>query len=235
MSNKTTIDRSLESRTALVDCAPLLIAVIPFGAVFGAIARKEGLTLLEIMFASATIFAGAAQYAMLELWGQNVPASLIILTVFAINFRHVLYSAAIGRRFSLFSPIQKFLGFLLLVDMTYAAAEARARTNPITPTYFFVYGILVYSTWMFSNFLGALSGPLIPDPSVFALDFILPLYFVVLVLAFRTSDNFLSIVITSAIASILIYLWIGSPWHITLGAFAGLALAALRGKGKKDV
>ena len=217
-----------EFRSGIIDCLPLLLAVIPFGAVFGALGRRAGLSILDIMIASGTIFAGASQYAMLELWSQGVSPFLIILTVFAINFRHVLYSASLGRRLIGFSRFQKFISFLLLVDITYAASEFRVRTHILTPTYYITYGVLLYVVWILSNFAGAISGSLIPDPSILGLDFILPLYFLVLVLSFRGASGFLSVAFASAISSILVFLLLGSPWHITLGAFAGLIVAAFR-------
>ena len=63
------------------DVLPIIVAVFPFGGVFGALAIEQGLTLFEIGLASATIYAGASQYAMLDLLGKNVPAWSIVMGV----------------------------------------------------------------------------------------------------------------------------------------------------------
>jgi predicted branched-subunit amino acid permease len=38
---------------------------------------------------SAFVFAGAAQFAALELWGAQVSIITLVVTVFAINARHL--------------------------------------------------------------------------------------------------------------------------------------------------
>ena len=65
---------------------PILPAIFPFGGVFGALAVEQGLSSGEVFLASMTIFAGASQYAMLDLMGQNVPAWSIVLAVFCRQF-----------------------------------------------------------------------------------------------------------------------------------------------------
>lgn len=220
-----------EVKDGLRDAAPVLAAVVPFAAVFGALAIERGLTLGELVLASATIFAGASQYAMLDLMGQRVPPYLIVLTVFAINFRHVLYSAAIGRKLLAFNPVQKVVAFFFLVDPLYASAEARSAQRAIRPAYFFSYAAVIYCVWMASNLVGALFGALIDDPSAFGFDFILPIYFIGLVMGFRKQPSFLPVLAISILASLIAYHFLGSPWHITLGGGAGLLLAALLSKG----
>ena len=216
------------------DVLPIIVAVFPFGGVFGALAIEQGLSLFEIGLASATIYAGASQYAMLDLLGKNVPAWSTVLTVFAINFRHVLYSASIGRRLVSFSPLQKVLAFFLLVDIQYAAAEKRTFTHPLRPAYYFAYAAVLYSSWMLSNFLGAAFGALIDNPAAFGLDFILPLYFTGMVAGFYGRPNFLPIMVTSAAVSLLAYFTIGSPWHISIGGVAGLIMAAVLSKPREE-
>ncbi|MEP1208863.1 MAG: AzlC family ABC transporter permease [Rhizobiaceae bacterium] len=217
------------------DVLPVTPAVVPFAGVFGALAIEQGLSLGELALASATIYAGASQYAMLDLLGQGVPAWSIVLAVFAINFRHLLYSASLGRRLQSFTRWQKVLAFFLLVDPLFASAETRAPTHGVRPAYYFAYGTLLYATWMVSNFIGALFGSLIDDPAAFGLDFILPLYFTGLVVGFHKRPNFLPVLVVSVTASLAVFFTIGSPWHISIGGLAGLLAAALLSKPKAEV
>ena len=219
-----------EALDGIRDCLPITVAVIPFGAVFGALAVEQGFSLGEVALTSMTIYAGASQYAMLDLLGQGVPAWSIVLAVFAINFRHVLYSAAIGRRLSGFSTWQKPLAFFMLVDIQFAAAEARALTRSIRPAYYFAYAAVLYSFWMGGNMLGALFGRLIENPATYGFDFILPLYFTGMVMGFHKRPNFLPIMVVSACVSLAAWFTIGSPWHISVGGVAGLLLAAVLSK-----
>lgn len=56
---------------------------------------------------------------------------------------------------------------------------------------------------------------------------LLPLYFLGIVIGFRKRDNFLPVVAASAVAAVVAYRYVGSPWHVSIGALAGVALAAL--------
>jgi len=212
------------------DALPILIAVAPFSAVFGAVAISNGFSFAELMLTSASIYAVASQYVMVDLISQEVPAWSVMLSVFAINFRHVLYSASIGRHMQAFSLVQKTVAFFLLVDPQYAASEARRNKTTLRPAYYFAYAITVYTTWMVANALGAIFGTLISHPEKLGIDFILPIYFMGLVAGFHQRPQFFLVLLVSCLASWLSYFTLGSPWHITLGGIAGLITAALTAK-----
>ena len=114
-----------EVRAGLRQVLPVLVAVWPFGMVYGAIAVDAGLTVGQTVGFSATVYGGASQFVAIEMIGIGSPVLVVALSVFALNFRHVLYSASIGRRLTLFSPVQKAAAFFLLTDPTFASAEAK--------------------------------------------------------------------------------------------------------------
>ncbi len=222
--------RSQDIKDGIRDVLPILPAIFPFGGVFGALAVEQGLSSGEVFLASMTIFAGASQYAMLDLMGQNVPAWSIVLAVFAVNFRHVLYSASLARKLAQFKPWQRWVGMFLLVDPQFATADTRAATHGLRPAYFFASGLLLYSNWLFSNAVGAQFGALLENPADYGLDFILPIYFAGLVMGFHKRPRFLPILLISTAVSLVTYHTIGSPWHISIGGVAGLILAAILSK-----
>lgn len=223
-----------EFAASVRDTLPVLFAMAPFAALFGALSAEQGFSLFETLLTSGTIIAGASQFGMLELLGQQVPWWTIVLTVFAINFRHVLYSASIGRKFGRFSTLQKGVAFFVLTDPTYAAAEARARAQVLTPRYFFYYSSIIYSVWMGFNLLGAVFGNLIKNPAAYGIDFILPVYFVGLVMAFKGAKNFVPILVAAVIVSLIAWSIIGAPWHISIGGLVGMTLAAALSKPKNE-
>ena len=172
---------------------------------------------------------------MIDLMGQGVPAWAIVLTVFAINFRHLLYSASLGRRLGAFAGWQKALAFFFLVDPQFASSETRAFKRGLRPAYYFAYATVLYSTWLVSNWIGALFGALIENPGAFGLDFVLPLYFTGLVVGFHHRPNFLLVLVVSVAASLGVWFTLGSPWHISLGGVAGLLVAAAMSKPEEEV
>jgi len=206
---------------------PVVLSSAPFGLLFGALAVDNGFTVGEAVLMSAAVYAGASQMVGLDLFGQKVAPWLIALSIFAVNFRHVLYSAAVGRRVPHWASAQRAFGFFFLVDPQYAEAERKAENGEnVTFAWFMGMAAPIYVFWVAEAWIGARFGSLIPNTYALGLDFLLPIYFFGLVLSFRTRPLWLPIVATSAVASIVAFETIGSPWHVTVGAIAGMALAA---------
>src|SRR5687768_14680385 len=70
-----------------------LVATLVFGVAYGAATAAAGFSPAFAAVTSATVFAGTAQYAALELWRSPLPVLAILITVFAINARHVALGA----------------------------------------------------------------------------------------------------------------------------------------------
>jgi len=207
----------------------ILPAIAPFGMLYGALAINAGFEPWQAWLASATIYAGASQYLMLEMLGQSLSPPAILLAMLAINFRHVLYSAALGRHLGQFSRVQKALAFGLMVDPVFAAGEQRARrTGTLGTRWYFGYALAVYAVWMLFNVLGTTFGALVPDPASWGLDYVLPLYFLGLLMGFRASAGFAPVLGAAVLGSIGMHLTLGAPWHILGGSLAGLAVAVWR-------
>lgn len=207
---------------------PVILAAAPFGVLFGALAVDNGLSVGEAVFFSATVFAGASQMVGIELFGNHVVPWLIVFSIFAVNFRHVLYSASIGRHFGTMTTTQKALAFFLLVDPLYAAAENRVEKKlPLTFPWYMGIGLPIYVGWVGEAWIGAIFGGLIPDPEKFGIDFLLPIYFLGILLGFRKRPNWLPVVLASGIGSIIAFKFVGSPWHVSLGAVVGIVVAVL--------
>lgn len=66
-----------------------------FGVAFGLAAAQTGLDNSASLLMSALVFAGASQFGALDLWGAQVPVVPLIVTVFAINARHLLMGATL--------------------------------------------------------------------------------------------------------------------------------------------
>jgi predicted branched-subunit amino acid permease len=217
---------------------PVVVASAPFGLLFGALAVENGFSVFEAVLMSATIYGGASQMVGIELFGQKVAPWLVVLSIFAVNFRHILYSAVVGRRISHWPLARQAFAFFFLVDPQYAEAETKGeRGEEITFAWYMGMALPIYVCWTAEAWIGATFGNMIPNPQALGLDFLLPIYFLGLVISFRNRPLWLPIVVASAVASVLAYKTIGSPWHVSVGAIAGILLAAAmpgRANGKKS-
>jgi 4-azaleucine resistance transporter AzlC len=214
----------------LADVLPILIATLPFGMVYGALAAKEGLSLVESMAMSGLVFAGASQFVAVELWADPLPLLAIFLSVLAVNLRHVLYSAAIARRLEHWSPAERFFGFFFLTDPTFALVELRGAER-LSVAYYLGISLPLYANWLAATLVGALFGELIRRPEAIGFDFVATAYFIFLVVGFRARPNASIVIAASAAGSLAAWFAFGSPWHYAGGALAGVAAAtALAGR-----
>lgn len=208
--------------------AIIAISSAPFAILFGAVAVDNGLSVLDAAVMSATVYAGASQLVGIELFGHHVAPWLIVLSIFAVNFRHILYSAALTRFISHFSPIQRFFTFFLLTDPQFAESVKRGEDGRgVSFEWYLGFGLSIYFPWLFFSGVGAWFGSMIGDPRTLAIDVLLPTYFMGLVLAFRQRTGFYPVVFASTLGSIAAYHLVGSPWHVSIGAAVGVAVAAL--------
>ena len=222
---------SPEFLRGLRDILPIIVATIPFGMVFGALAANKELSFAEGVLMSGAVYGGASQFVALEFWAHPLPFWTILLSALAVNLRHVLYSAALGRRMNQWSPLERYFGFALLTDPVFALAEQRGGER-LSVTYYFGLAVPLYLNWLITTALGFIVGNLIGRPETFGLDFVVTAYFMFLVVGYRTRPNALPIIGASAAAALLAYILFGPPWHFTGGAVVGMGIAALLAKPK---
>ena len=215
----------------LRDILPIIIAVIPFGLVFGALAVKEGLSVFESVLMSGAVYGGASQFVVLEMWTDPLPFWTILMSALAVNLRHVLYSASLGRKMAHWPPATRYGGLALMTDPIFALSDLHGGPR-LSAAYYFGLSVPLYLSWIVTTAAGAILGNLIRRPEAIGLDFVATAYFLVLVLSFRKRPNAPTVIAASAVAALAAYLAFGSPWHFAAGALAGMATAALLAKPK---
>jgi 4-azaleucine resistance transporter AzlC len=159
----------------------ILLGVIPFGLIYGALALQAGLSPAEAQGMSSIVFAGSAQFMMAQLFSASAPGIVIILITVVMNLRHALYSASLAPYLSyLARPARTALAYLL-TDEAYAVSISRFRRvddGAIRHWYFFGAGITLWTSWQISTALGIFLGARIP--AEWPLDFAIPLTFIAL-------------------------------------------------------
>jgi 4-azaleucine resistance transporter AzlC len=210
----------------------VVVASAPFGLLFGALAVQNGFSVGEAVLMSATVYGGASQMVGVELFGQKVAPWMIVLSIFVVNSRHLLYSAVFGRRISHWPVFQKAIAFFFLVDPQFAESERKAEAGePITFVWYMGMAIPICVFWILDTLVGAMFGSLLSNAHAIGIDFLLPIYFLGMVMDFRERPYWLPIVLVSAVASIIAVKTVGSPWHVSIGAAAGILLAVILNPG----
>lgn len=213
--------------------APIIVAAMPIGLVFGAVAASKGLSPLEATLMSAMVFAGGSQFVAMDIWTHPASWTALGFAALLVNIRHVLMGASLGRKMQAFSPLQKYFGVLLMADENWAMSEARAQKTVLTPAYYAGLALLFYCNWVVCSLVGALLGAFLGDPAAIGLDFAFPAVFIVLVMGFWKGPATGMVLIASAAASILVHHFVPGAWYIAAGAAAGLTAALLKGKFRR--
>ena len=215
-----------EVRAGLRDIAPVAVAAVPIGLLFGAVAAAKGLSPLEVALMSGLVFAGGAQFAATEAWLHPAPVAALTFATLLINARHVLMGASLSSKMKL-SRFQKFIAMFFLTDESWALSERRALERPITGAYWAVMAVVLWLDWTASSTMGAILGSFMGDPARIGADFAFTALFIGLVAGFGRSRVTLVTVAVSAGVAALVHHFVGAPWHVASGALAGIAAAYL--------
>ena len=208
------------------DIVPVMVATVPFGLVFGALAAKQGFSLFEATLMSGSVYGGASQFVVLQMWADPLPFWTILMSALAVNLRLVLYSASIGRKIAHWRRRSATWVSLILTDPIFALAESQGGAR-LSAAYYFGLGVPLYLNWIAATLAGAILGNIIRRPEAIGLDFVVTAYFLVIVLGYRKRANALPVIGASAGAALGAYLALGPPWHFAAGAIAGMTTAAL--------
>ncbi|MGI9412684.1 MAG: AzlC family ABC transporter permease, partial [Hyphomicrobiales bacterium] len=173
-----------EFRAGVVAILPAAVAVVPFGLLLGARAVEQGLSVAEVALMGATVFAGSAQFVVIDIWTEPAPWFLIALTTLLVNIRHVLMSASIAGKLGGFAPASRPFAVFFLADEVWAIAERRAQAGRLTPAYYAGLAGLLYVNWVFWTVAGALAGRAIADPHALGFDFAFTAIFIGLLTGF---------------------------------------------------
>jgi 4-azaleucine resistance transporter AzlC len=213
--------RKQEFWNGVRDEAPILLGVIPFGLLFGALAISSQLSSLMAQTMSSVIFAGSAQFIAAQLVGTGTSGLVILMVVFVVNLRHALYSASVAPHVQHLNPGWKLLLSYLLTDEAYAVTIThynREGDSASRHWYFLGAGLTLWTSWQVSTAVGIFIGAQIP--SNWPLNFVLPLTFIALVVP-ALKDR--ASVAAAAVAGLVGLLAMNFPYK------AGLLAAALIG------
>lgn len=200
---------------------PLLLGVIPFGMIYGMLALEAGLTPVAAQAMSSLLFAGSAQILSVELVRTATPGFMIILTIFLLNLRHMLYSASVAPYLENIPQRWKLLLAYLLTDEAYAVSIIHFTENKNAPyrhMVLFGAGITLWAAWQLSTAAGILVGAVIPV--WWSLDFTIALTFIALAMPAIRDRPSLAAALAAGITAVLAH---ALPYKL------GLILASLVG------
>ena len=207
---------------------PLMIPGIPVGLVIGLVIAERGVPAFLGWSTSWIIFAGSSQLAAIELIGEGASVAVIVLTVFFINARHIIYSAAMRDRFSVYPFWVRLLAPYVLIDQQFAAAETAPELVDPTPRYrlwhFLGAGAFLWTIWQIAVAAGIFLGDVVREE--WQLIFSVPILFLgLMVLAIRNKAGVAAAVVGGTLAVLGRELPQGSG--LLLAIIAGMTVGAV--------
>ena len=200
---------------------PILLGVAPLGMIYGALATAAGLSAFQSQAMSSIIFAGSAQFLLVQFVGQGMPPIMMILSATIINLRHLLYSASVAPFTRRLCTGWKLLLAYFLTDEVYAVTimhYSEQSSSSHKHWFFLGAGLALWSFWQLSTATGIFLGAQIPAD--LGLDFTLALTFIALAVpAIKDRPSLLAALSAGVIALLTINL----PYKL------GLIAASLTG------
>ncbi len=216
-------------RAAIVEGWPLFLTSVFIGIPYGVVARQAGLSIAETSAMSLIVFAGAAQFAMVELLRSGADAFVIVLTVLLINARHLLMATAL-RPFVATASLPRRLGLAyILTDEAFALGIGWFRRGHRDLSYYTVFGAVLWCCWNAGTLLGATLGAGIQDPQRFGVDFAITASFVaIVVIGIRHRADAIVALVAVLVAAALRLAGASAAAVVIAGALAPLVALALR-------
>ncbi|MFO8044699.1 MAG: AzlC family ABC transporter permease [Halomonas sp.] len=213
--------------------APLSLFVIVFGLAFGVAALQQGLSGLETLLMSGLVFAGAAQFATLELWGEAIPLVPLVAITLAINARHLLMGAAFYPHLRDLPAGRRYASLILLSDANWAMAMG-GRSKPERLGILVGGGFALWTAWMIGTGLGVAFGSGIGDPERFGLDAIMGCFLLAMLVGDKRDLSVLLPWGAAAMAALAAMAWLPPHAHVIVGALAGGLVGLLLPPRRKE-
>lgn len=220
-------------RDGFIANIPIGVSVFAYGSVLGMLCTQKGVSLLELVLMNFFIFAGSAQFVMVEMWSSTLDVIGIVLAALMINLRYFLVGASLNPLFVGSSKKEKFRYMHLVADENWAITINRMKNEELTPLFLFGGGVSLLLIWSLGTVMGYSLGGFISDPSKYGLDFAFVAIFTALAFnMYKGKENLIPWFITALVAIISEH-FIPGKFYIVIGAIAGSLSAVYLTKEKE--
>ena len=220
-------------RRGILDVAPHMLSVIPFGIIYGAIGVELGFNPYLIYAMSLIIFGGASQIVFLQLISGGASALIAVTSVGVINSRHLLYGAVLSEYLEKLTIFKKLIISYFVVDQGFAESNKYFQKNKNQEHIHYHLlgtGITLWVCWQISTITGIILGSIVPPE--LGLKFAIPLTFISLIVSDLRKIDHVVVMLVSGISSLLFF---EAPFrsYIIIAPIIALIVASLLLKVKK--
>ncbi|WP_320175055.1 AzlC family ABC transporter permease [Maridesulfovibrio sp.] len=204
----------------------LLPSVVAYAGVLGVLAAQKSISWTDMMALNVFMFAGSAQFVLVDMWNAPLPVLEMALAVVVVNLRYVLIGASLKDLFA-GQGVLKRLGIMHFVaDENWAMTMVAARKGEGDVFHLLGGGVLLMLFWSAGTMGGMYFGGLIPDPKILALDFAFTAVFTALAVSLWQGRQDVLPWLVAISASVLTEHFVPGKWYILVGGILGAVCAA---------
>lgn len=207
---------------------PVAASVVAYGSVLGVLAAQKDVSWLELLVMNLSVFAGSAQFVMVDMWAPQLPVLEMVFAVMVINLRYLLIGASLNPLFQGATLTQKSMIMHLVADENWAVTMAAHRKGTATIWFLLGGGLCLFSVWSFGTLFGHRLGALVRNPEALALDFAFTAVFTALAVSLWRGKGDLLPWAGAAILAILSEKMLPGKWYIVVGGVGGALLQLLQ-------
>ena len=207
------------------DTIPLIVGAIPFGIIFGTLSESSGLSLWGALAFSAIVFAGSAQFIALGMVSMGSTWPVIVLTIFVVNLRHLLYSTTLLQQVRHLPQRWRVPLAFWLTDETFAVVVRRyAEASPVTHKHWYYLGsaLIMYFNWQLCTIMGIFFGRVVPGLEEWGLEFAMSATFIGIVVPYLQNLPMLGAAIVASSLGLALY-ELPNRLGLMIAALAGVA------------
>ncbi len=213
-------------RNGFIKNLPVAASVGAYGSILGVLAAQKGITWPQLLLMNLSVFAGSAQFVMVEMWIAPLPIAEITLAVMIVNLRYMLIGASLNPLFSRSSLLQKMGIMHLVADENWAVTMAEYRKGNATPLFLLGGGVCVLTAWCMGTLAGHRLGAVIQNPEYYALDFVFIAVFTALTVSLWRGREDALPWLFAAVFSVLAHRYLPGKWYIVIGGMGGALFSA---------
>lgn len=221
-------------RRGAVRLSPVSIFVIPFGIAFGAAAVEQGVSATQAVIMSALVFAGASQFAVLELWSNPLPYLSIALVTLAVNARNIILGATISPWINQLPLKDRVIALTLLSDPNFAESNTAYRDGERDAGFLVGGGLILWVTWVFGTGAGVFAGSWIGSLEQLGVDVVMIAFFAAVVVGEVKSPTSVIPVLVAVFVAVVTYGHVPTGWNVIIAALCGGFVGVLAGGRTKD-
>lgn len=209
-----------------VACLPVAASAAAYGAVLGVLAEQKAMAWQTLLMSDFVIFAGSAQFVVVDMWTHPLPVLSIALSVLLINLRYMLVGASLEPLFRGKSLWHKATRMHLAADENWAVTMAAHRRGEADTSYLFGGGVCMFTFWTVATMIGYRLGGWLPDPEMLALDFAMTAVFTALTTGLWRGKRDLLPWLTAVVLAVVTSQLLPDRWYILVGGVGGALVAA---------